>query len=515
MSTAPAAGRQTPARYRLLAAVWIALLAPWWPAQLQAQTPAEPPGAPANSPPPGDVPAAGELPPTAAPPPPSASEPSSSELAAEIAELRSELAKLKGQADDAASELTLQEVSEPEVTITPPLLRVYGFMDFGFDKFFLNDVIDDGVGLLRPSPASSFVFGNLNLYFDARPLEHLHTLVEVRLTVAPHGEEVGLGPPLDASYERIDTVAFDFSSPSSQAQLRLGGIYIERAWAEYEFSELLHLQWGMLLTPFGIWNLDHGSPTLITLVLPTFVAAQMMPTRLLGVHVYGSAFFGPHEIGYALHVSNGRSPLEVDLSEDKAVGGRLFWASETPIGRLVLGSSVYIGHYEDKQKKLDVRDDFNLFNWDTTVAYDEQVLGFDVALDIDDFRLRSEAVLRWIEYDANKHERIFTGGTAGYLPNRLEWDVYALMAYRTPFRIEPFLQWESAHKSYQLPRFSGASRQTPVGPISMDFSAGFNIEITTHTLFKAQVAHTLLTNNKTGPETFSVWSIFTRVVSSF
>jgi hypothetical protein len=32
------------------------------------------------------------------------------------------------------------------------LLRVYGFMDFGLDKFFMGNA-DDGVGLLRPTPA--------------------------------------------------------------------------------------------------------------------------------------------------------------------------------------------------------------------------------------------------------------------------------------------------------------------------------------------------------------------------
>ncbi|MEY4580448.1 MAG: hypothetical protein RL701_5151, partial [Pseudomonadota bacterium] len=237
------------------------------------------------------------------------------DIKADLAALRAEINAFKAKQEEAeaAALLTQGEDSSATSAAAPDMLRVYGFMDFGIDKFFFSSQ-DDGLALLRPTPATTFVFGNLNLYFDATPVEHLRTMLEVRLTVAPHGEDISLGPPLGTSYERIDSTAFDFSSPSAQSQLRLGGLFIERAWSEYSFDELFKVQWGLFLNPFGIWNLDHGSPTLISLMLPTFISAQMVPTRLLGVHVHGSKFFGNSELGYALHISNGRSPLDFDLS---------------------------------------------------------------------------------------------------------------------------------------------------------------------------------------------------------
>lgn len=447
------------------------------------------------------------------PAPPTAAAPA--DLAAELAALRAAVAGLEEkQADAEAAALIAQSDVAVDEAAKPDLLRVYGFMDFGLDKFFFSSS-DDGLALVRPTPASTFVFGNLNLYFDANPVEHLRTLIEVRLTLAPHGEETQLGPPLGTSYQRVDSTAFDFSSPSSQSQLRLGSLFIERAWSEYNFDDLFKVKWGLFLNPFGIWNLDHGSPTLIALMLPTFISAQMVPSRLLGIQVYGSTFFGANELGYALHISNGRTPLDFDLSEDKAVGARLFWARDGDLGRLVLGVSGYAGTYLDEQKSINPNGN-QIFDWTTTVDYGEQVLGVDVALDVGDLRVRAEGVLRRVEYDGDKSERIFTGdGTVQYLPNRVELAGYVLAAYRTPWRIEPYLELESAAKSYTLPRFAGDSRASSTNVAGLSLSAGLNVELTTHTLFKTQVAWIRTYDRHFENKTLDVPVVFVRVVDSF
>jgi hypothetical protein len=436
------------------------------------------------------------------------------ETAAELAVLKAEVAALKAKQDDAEVAGLMARDEASAIAVEPPLLRVYGFMDFGIDKLFFGKN-DDNFALLRPTPATTFVFGNLNLYFEAAPVEHLRTMVELRFTLAPHGEEISLGPPLGTVYERVDTTTFDFSSPSAQAQLRLGGMFIERAWSEYAFSSLLKVQWGLFLNPFGIWNLDHGSPTLISLMLPIFIASQMIPTRLLGVHVYGSKFFDSFELGYALHVSNGRTPLDFDLTEDKGVGARLYLANEGDYGRLVLGASGYLGTYVDQEKKINVVGS-NIFDWSDTVNYSEQLLGLDVALDVADLRVRSEAVLRWIEYEGGKSERIFTrDGTAQYLTSRLEWATYLIAAYRTPWRLEPYLQGELSHKSYTMPRFAGASRATGSNAATVVLSVGLNVELTTHTLLKTQLAWTRAYTVDFSTKIIDVPALFIRVVDSF
>jgi hypothetical protein len=445
---------------------------------------------------------------------PTAATDAATDVAAELAVLKAEVAALKAKQDDAEVAGLMARDEASSTVAEPALLRVYGFMDFGLDKLFFGKN-DDGFALLRPTPASTFVFGNLNLYFEAAPVEHLRTMVEVRFTLAPHGEEIALGPPLGTVYERVDTTTFDFTSPSAQAQLRLGGIFIERAWSEYAFSSLLKVQWGLFLNPFGIWNLDHGSPTLISLMLPIFIASQMIPTRLLGVHVYGSKFFDSFELGYALHVTNGRTPLDFDLTEDKGLGARLYFANEGDYGRLVLGASGYLGTYVDQEKKINAVGT-NVFDWTDTVNYSEQLLGLDVALDIADLRVRSEAVLRWIEYEGGKSERVFTrDGTVQYLPSRLEWATYLIAAYRTPWRLEPYLQGELSSKSYTMPRFAGSSRATGTNGATVVLSVGLNVELTTHTLFKTQLAWTRAFTADFRTKIIDVPALFIRVVDSF
>lgn len=444
-----------------------------------------------------------------APPQPSAA----ADVSAEIAALRAEVDALKAKREEAETAALLGQVEVAEVAAEPELLRIYGFMDFGIDKYFFSG--NDGAALVRPTGTTTFVFGNLNLYFDAKPVEHLRTMLELRLTLAPHGEEIELGPPVGTSYERIDTTAFEFSDPSSQSALRLGGLYIERAWSEYQFSDLIKVQWGLFLNPFGIWNLDHGSPTLISLMLPEFVASQMMPTRLLGVHVHGSAFFGSAEIGYALHVTNGRTPLNFDLSEDKALGGRVYYALENDFGRLVLGTSGYWGTYLDQQREYTPTSD-SFISLVDVVSYTEQVVGFDVALDLGDLRVRSELVLRWINYeDGLSQLALLQDGSTGFLPNRLEYAGYVMVAYRTPWYIEPYVEAETASKAAVVPRWAGNGISGESNSASLFLSAGFNIELTTHTLFKAQVVWDTAYDRHYKNKVNDCPILFIRVVNSF
>jgi hypothetical protein len=470
--------------------------------------------------------AAQDLPPTAAPdsttaaptevPAPTAETAAPSDTASELAALRAELNELKAKQEEAETAALLAEGSAEEtIEVEDELLRVYGFMDFGMDKMFGGK--NSGAAVVRPTTSNTFVFGNLNLYFDAHPVKNLRSLAEVRLTMAPHGEELQLGPPIGTSYQRADTTTFDYSSPSSQAQLRLGGLFLERVYSEYEFSKAIKLQAGLFLNPFGIWNLDHGSPTLISLMLPTFISAQMVPTRLLGVHAYGSQFVGNAELGYALHVSNGRTPTDYDFTEDKALGGRVYWAQEGDFGRFVLGASGYWGTYNDQQRALDLTSAVVKISMLESVAYTEEVAGLDVALDVGGLRVRSEAVLRWIRYEDGKAERsLSTGGGERYLPNRLEFSGYVLAAYRTPYRIEPYVEAELMYnKSATLPRWAGFNAYSSPNVAALYLSVGVNVELTTHTQLKTQLVWNQAWDRRFDERNTNVPLLFVRLVNSF
>jgi hypothetical protein len=91
---------------------------------------------------------------------------------------------------------------------------------------------------------------------------------------------------------------------------------------EDKFSVLV----GWFLTPYGIWNVDHGSPVLIASSLPDFFASEYCPTHQLGLQLRGQLATGKSSaVGWSAYVSNGRSVGQGDVDGAKNLGGRLRW----------------------------------------------------------------------------------------------------------------------------------------------------------------------------------------------
>src|SRR5688572_12306877 len=131
----------------------------------------------------------------------------------------------------------------------PQALTIYGFTDFGVNKFYTSD--RSQLNALFPSRAGTFVLGNVNLFFDAEPYQDWRSLIEVRFTNLPHGYERTLASPLGDQYQREDTRVEDFTSPSIRGEATLGSVIIERAQTEYAFSDAFKIMGGYFFTPFG------------------------------------------------------------------------------------------------------------------------------------------------------------------------------------------------------------------------------------------------------------------------
>jgi len=235
---------------------------------------------------------------------------------------------------------------------------------------------------------------------------------------------------------------------------------------------------------------------------------------------------GNSELGYAIHLSNGRTPTDFDFTEDKAVGARAYWAYESDFGRVVLGASGYVGRYVDQKRALMSSGGSLQILPETVVDYTEEVLGFDVALDLGGLRFRAESVLRWIDYKAGAVERgLSAAGTTEYLPNRTEWSGYALAAYRTPWRLEPYLSVESSvNKAAILPGFAavenpndwhGSQSYSTPNNASITMSVGLNVELTTHTQLKTQLAWAKAYDRHFENKNLDVPFIYVRLVDSF
>ena len=249
-----------------------------------APPPAQAATAPAITTPPAAEPAAAQTPVA----------PGTSSASSELEQLREQTRALEArlaQLEQAQVEAQVLGATEGALDALPTQqkFQVYGFADFGLnhawlgDKSFVRGLVSD---------ETTFVLGNLNLYFDFRPDPAWQVLTEVRFTEYPHGVETALATPLGGEYLRTDTEVVDVASPATASQFRWGSIFIERAYAQWSYDERFNVRVGQFLTPYGIWNVDHGTPTLIALMMPHFVSAQTLPARQLGVDLHGAFLIG-------------------------------------------------------------------------------------------------------------------------------------------------------------------------------------------------------------------------------
>lgn len=365
----------------------------------------------------------------------------------------------------------LDAASAAETSQTEQKLSLYGFLDFGLQKAWFSRT--SGLNTVIESDATTFVLGNVNLYLDARPVEHWRALAEVRFTTYPHGQFTAAQP--GQGFERTSTQMFDVNSASGGfAQTHWGSIVLERAQIEWSGADWLRVRGGYWFTPYGIWNVDHGTPTLISLNVPQFVVFEVFPARQLGLDVYGTLHAGAWDVDYHAYVSNGRTPGQLDPTEDKLLGGRLALSRTQPFA-LTLGASGFYSRYSDKRARV-VSYAPPEYVRDEVVAFDEAGVGADLAVDAGKLRVRSEFALNRRAYDDGKHEPGWIPGT--YFPSRVFWGAYGLVAYDTGFAgLEPYLYGE-------LDR-----NMLPTSDAIVTPSVGLNVHFTPATQLKLQYSH--------------------------
>jgi len=211
-------------------------------------------------------------------------------------------------------------------------VNIYGFADMTWQRLW------DGP---NAHPQQSFASGKLNVYFARSFTPRWRLLAEVRFMYAPNGAAVPV-PPGPTMYPPIVTTvgdATDFNRP-----LQWGGISIQRAYVEYDLTTNLTIRAGHWLTPYGIWNVDHGSPAIISAFAPHIIGEALLPEAQTGLELFGSTLVGDYKLGYYATVSNGRSPLETtqDVDQRVSLGGRLEF--EAPwAGTFKAGVSSYGG----------------------------------------------------------------------------------------------------------------------------------------------------------------------------
>jgi len=332
--------------------------------------------------------------------------------------------------DDVLAELGL----DPSAT-TPAndQLTIYGFADVGYHVTLMpyTDVLSN----LLPKE-NQFGVGNLNLYLTKKLAERWRILAEVHFTYAPNG-----------TIESDGTISQTRGSDPTDfgRNVSWGGIEIERVYIDFDVHPNLTIEVGSFLTPYGIWNVDHGSPTIIGTARPYMIGDQLLPERQTGLHLFGVKALAEYSLGYHATLSNGRGPYEAfrDLDDNKGVGGRL-WFEAPWAGTVRIGTSGYAGRFTDRESDVIVVEDGVPANSTPTgIAYNEVGYAADVLWTQGGLHAQAEVIGRRIAYvDGARTSADMSG--AGFAPDSTTFGAYAVVGYRLDrlWNIMPFVQAE-------------------------------------------------------------------------
>ena len=399
----------------------------------------------------------------AVPPAPSAS-PAGAAQEGRLDELERQLTQVATERQE--SELHAAEEEEHR-------LKLFGFTDFVVGKI---SAPENSEAALVSNRNLFFTAWHLNLFLDKRLSGAFHTQAEVRFTWLPLGTETSLESPT-TTYTRTDTTVQD---PFVKQDLRWGSIIIERAWIEYQPRDWLGVRVGRFLTPYGIWNEEHGTPVLIPARQPIFLTVALMPTAQTGFWVHGRAFpLNGVSLDYGVTVSNGRGPLDeiADLDSNKAVGARLraTWQGEAKVS---LGAYYYTGDYTDLKRRVTQIDPLRAEEV-ITVAYTEHTIAGDLLVEWGALRFQAEVLYGSVAYHGQRRE--LDPISQAPLSDHLRNGGYGLLAYRLPFRfaeLRPYLMYDHYDTNNYLSGISAAGNV---------IAGGINWRITPETVAKAEL----------------------------
>jgi hypothetical protein len=348
-------------------------------------------------------------------------------------------------------------------------LDLYGFADFTYLQL---------MGAMTGTwlSSSTFAVGNLNLYLASELGDEWRSLIEVRFMYLPNGAQT------DSSLlgQRTDTTIADMNDYGRT--LQWGGINIERVWLERTFHKLFTVRVGHWLTPYGIWNVDHGSPVVIGVSRPFIVGEALFPSSQTGIEIYGTADINTFQLGYHLTLSNGRGPISTtaDLDNNKAIGARLFLRHESGFGTLNVGTAFYRGRYTDKHASLGV----DAAGAPAVVRvidaeYDELSLSADLKWQLGGLLVQGEVIENEVAYTPSGRTVSKTAASPAFDSDYRRWGAYGLAGYRFAFLgAMPYVgggYYKEGSPSW-IPKL-------------MDFWLGLNLRPTPRVVLKLQYTH--------------------------
>jgi hypothetical protein len=409
----------------------------------------------------------GSVAPPATPTAPSAPAPAAAQpvtieqkLAAQQAAIDALIARTKDQ-DKAVAALRRQAASASDEAPTK-LLSFWGFSDLTFGGIHY----DSPTATYKVATPShdTFYSGGVNLYVKSEMTRTLSALVETQLTYTPNGftdnypTNVYVGKTLIEQQAGTPVPNTTVHGPYSQLAYNQDGIVIERAYMEWKPADWFGVRVGRFLTPFGIWNEDHGSPVLIGVDYPQFMNFNLVPIQQLGLEAFGSANFTDDlRFEYALTFANsdGPAPEYEDLTNMKALGARLKFVYSHDDLMLRVGGYAYYSQYVNSTEDINVQLSptltingvTNPFSSSATTSanYDESIFTGDAEVRYKGLRILGEFAHKTVIYNTASQLGATSQLLKGIPANATAYDTshygyggYVMGAYEVPVRTKAF-----------------------------------------------------------------------------
>lgn len=234
--------------------------------------------------------------------------------------------------------------------------RLYGFADARLmGLFFQSD--ESSIYWTANAEGWQFRLEHVNLYGDWRPNNNIRFLTEVGFHWQPHGFMVEKGPiglilnpanpdsMKDTATYQNETIAFSPDGDQPQAS-----VTIQRGWVDLLLNQYANIRAGKYLTPVGIWNVDHGSPVLITVRQPYMVSLiPVFPRDQFGLMFHGGAYLGDADLNYKLFLGRPQSDSSTPMIESpKDISVGLNVKTVLPVlSHLEIGATLYTGMVKD------------------------------------------------------------------------------------------------------------------------------------------------------------------------
>jgi len=443
-------------------------------------------------------------------------------LAKQQAQIDTLVARAKTQ--DAQLAALQDQSAASEDNSTGPLrsLSFWGFSDLTFGGMHY----DNAAALYKiQTPAQpTFFSSGINLYVKSEMTRTLSALVEAQLTYTPNGfvsnwpQQVMVGSTTIATSGSNNRVNTSVQEPYSQLSYPLDGIYIQRAYLEWKPKDWFGVRAGQFLTPFGIWNEDHGSPVLIGIGYPQFMQYNIVPVQQLGLEAFGSIPFGDDlHAEYALTVANSDGPQYdyKDLSSMKAFGARLKMVYSHDSFSFRLGGYAYYSQYMNSTEnivvhltpKLALDPSYNPeFGSSTTVneAYHESIFTADAEMRWKKLRVLAEYAHQTVIYTAP--EQIGTAesllkapyGVTLYDPSHYGYGGYVMAAYEIPIGSVSLTPYAGA--DFVVPSTSQTIRN------NHQYRAGLNFKPSPYVTLKVEGARWIADTSALGSNADSIMS---------